>query len=85
MKLWTLWVQEPDCLGTWIEAAWDDEMTAENRQGWEAEVDRVRKLVSENPGYEMRTIIVEFPDRAVFGAFEFPEVTATAQEYTDAS
>lgn len=76
MKLWTVWVQAQD-EATWLEEAWEDEQTAENRSGWEDAVDRVRKLCSDND-YEMRMVVLEFPGSVVYGAFEYPTATATA-------
>lgn len=72
MKVWLIWVQAGDD-ATWLEAAMDDQTTAENRQGWEEEVDRVRKLAYEND-YEMRIQPVEVP--GVFDLFEFKTVVA---------
>lgn len=71
MKVWMIFVQGDDL--TWLEAAWDDESTAENPPGWKAEVDRVRKLAYEN-GYDMRIIAAIVP--GVFEAFEIPNVKA---------
>jgi hypothetical protein len=73
MKVWMLWVQGDG--GTWLEAAWDDETTSENGPGWDAEVERVRKLAYDNK-YEMRVQEVEVP--GVYDMFEIP--TATAQQ-----
>lgn len=69
MKVWMVFVQGDDA--TWLEAAWDDEMTVENHSGWQAEVDRVRKLAFDN-NYEIRTLEVEVP--GVHDAFEIPKV-----------
>jgi hypothetical protein len=73
MTVWMLWVQGDD--HTWLEAAWDDESTAENHSGWQAEVDRVRKLAFDN-GYEMRIQQVQVP--GVFELFEIPTAEAKA-------
>ena len=72
MKVWMLWVQGDD--STWLEAAWEDEMTAENRSGYDAEVDRVRKLCFDND-YELRIQPVLVP--GVYEMFEMPVVAAT--------
>ena len=61
---------------TWLEAAWDDESTAENHSGWTEEVDRVRKLAYEEK-WEMRILEVEVP--GVFEAFEPLKRTATSR------
>lgn len=71
MKVWMIFVQTYD--STWLEAAWDDESTAENHSGWQAEVDRVRKLAADN-GYLYRILEVEVP--GVYEAFEIPSVSA---------
>lgn len=53
MKLWIILIRSDDDF-TWVQAAWDDDSTAENPEGWKSEVDAARKLVSENPGYDYR-------------------------------
>lgn len=65
MKVWMIWVQGDD--STWLESAWDDESTAENPDGWQTEVDRVRKLAFNND-YELRVTEVTIP--GVYEAFE---------------
>lgn len=72
VKVWMLWVQGDDA--TWLEAAWEDEMTAENRSGYDAEVGRVRKMCFDN-GYELRIQAVQVP--GVYELFEMPVVQAT--------
>jgi hypothetical protein len=67
-----IWMQGDD--STWLEAAWDDESTAENNDGWQKEIERVRRLAFDN-NYEMRIQKVEVP--GVYGLFNIPEVTAT--------
>ena len=69
--VWMLWVRGDDL--TWLEAAWDDDMTAENQPGWEDEVKRVRKLAHDG-GYEMRIQEVRVP--GVDDLFRIPQVTA---------
>lgn len=71
MRVWMVWVQGDDA--TWLEAAWDDESTAGNHDGWQAEVDRCRKLAFEN-NYEMRIQEVRVP--GVYELFEIPRVDA---------
>lgn len=73
MRVWCIWVQSDD--STWLEAAWDDEATAENHPGWQEEVDRVRKLAYENK-YEMRIQEIEVP--GVFDLFHTPKAEAKA-------
>lgn len=73
IKLWTIWVQEETGY-TWCEAAWDDDSTAENDEGWHAEVDRIKKMVADNAGYSMRIVAVNVP--GVHEAFDIPEVDA---------
>jgi len=75
MKLWTIWVQGDD--STWLEAAWEDEMTAENHSGWQTEVERVRVLAYENK-YEMRIVVIELDGGAVYDAFDFTVAKALA-------
>lgn len=77
MKLWTIWVQGDDT--TWLEAAWEDQMTAENYSGWEAEVERVRSLAFEH-NYESRIVIVEFDGAVVYDAFDFALAKAKASK-----
>lgn len=72
ITVWLIWVEGDGA--TWLEAAWDDDSTAENDSGWQAEVDRVRKLAYENK-YEMRIQRVTVP--GVFQMFEIPGVTAS--------
>jgi hypothetical protein len=69
MRVWLIFVQGDDA--TWLEAAWDDESTAANPDGWQHEVNRVRKLAFDS-NYEMRTIEADIP--GVFDAFEIPKV-----------
>ena len=64
---------------TWLEASWDDEMTAQNPDGWKAEVDRVR-AVADKEGYEMR--ICSTTISGVFELFEPPEVSSSPLEET---
>lgn len=72
MKVWLIWVQSDDA--TWLEAA-RDARTSKNSLGWHAEVERVRKLASDN-GYEMRIQEVDVP--GVFRLFlPRPAVPAT--------
>jgi hypothetical protein len=71
MIVWMLFVQGDDA--TWLEGAWDDEMTAQNPDGWKQEIDRVRKLAHDN-GYEVRVLQVTVP--GVYEAFEIPQVKA---------
>lgn len=71
MKVWLIWVLGDD--STWLEAAWEDEMTAENRSGYDEDVDRVRDLCHRN-GYEMRIQAVLVP--GVHDLFEIPTVRA---------
>lgn len=75
MKTWMIWMasQENHDLYRWLEAAWTDDQTSENPDGWRDEVDRCRKLAFEN-GYEMRIQEVNVP--GVIELFEIPEVTA---------
>lgn len=73
MKVWLIWIQGDDT--TWLEAAWDDNSTAENHSGWQEEVKRVRKLAYEND-YEMRIQEVTVP--GVYELFEIPTAVATA-------
>lgn len=75
MKVWMIWIQGDDA--TWLEAAWDDEMTAENSTGWRVEVDRCRKLAFEN-NYEMRIQEVEVP--GVHALFDIPTATGSEAE-----
>lgn len=77
MKLWTVWVQGDDA--TWLEAAWEDEQTAENPAGWRAEVDRVNKLAFDND-YETRIIALQLDGAAVYEAFEIPTIKATVPD-----
>jgi hypothetical protein len=72
VKVWIIWIQGDD--STWLEAAWDDESITGNHPGWQAEVDRVRKLAYEN-NYEMRIQEVEVP--GVYDLFEIPKVRAS--------
>jgi hypothetical protein len=79
MTVWMIFVQEVD-EATWLEAAWDDEMTALNYEGWQKEVDRVRRLAADNH-YEMRILRVEVP--GVFDAFDIPVSKATDVEVVE--
>lgn len=74
MRIWTIWVQADTA--TWLEGAWDDESTAENRSGYDEAVDKADKIARENGG-AMRVIAVDIPDAAVFGAFDAPVVGGT--------
>jgi hypothetical protein len=71
MRVWLIWVQGDD--STWLEAAWDDETTAENHSRWQEEVERVRKLAYENH-YEMRIQEVRVP--GVYDLFDIPRAEA---------
>lgn len=72
MKVWLLWIQGDD--HTWLEGAWDDDTTAENRPGWDEEVARVRRVADEND-YQMRIQAVEVP--GVHDLFDIPTVKAS--------
>lgn len=75
MKLWLIFVQTRDRLpATWLEAAWDDESTAENPDGWTKEVERVEKLAHDS-GYEMRVCETEIA--GVYELFDAPRLRAT--------
>lgn len=71
MKVWMVFVQADG--HTWLEAAWDDESTAENPRGWEEAVEKAVSIATDNNG-EWRVMEVTVP--GVFEAFEVPEVTA---------
>lgn len=73
MKVWMIWIQGDDA--TWLEAAWDDESTAENNMGWQATVDKARKLAFDH-NYELRIQAVEVPH--VYDLFTIPTTTAKA-------
>lgn len=73
MKVWLIFIQEERGETTWLEAAWDDESTAENPEGWQKEVDRCRELADRND-YEMRVASATIP--GVHGLFETPELHA---------
>lgn len=80
MKLWLILIQEND--HTWLEAAWDDDSTAENPEGWKAEVDRCKKLAEEN-GYEIRICWTQVD--GVFDLFDTPKLVSDgAREIRDA-
>ena len=73
MKVWLIFLQADD--HTWLEAAWDDDATAENHSGWKDEVDRCKKIAHEN-NYEMRicsTVIA-----GVYELFDPPELKSVA-------
>jgi hypothetical protein len=72
MKIWMIFVQEGD-EATWLEAAWDDEMTAENNEGWQKVVDGAKTLCAHN-NYEYRILEVEVG--GVYEAFAIPKVKA---------
>jgi hypothetical protein len=67
MRLWTIWIQADEA--TWLESAWDDESTAENRSGYEAAIDKAEEVARSNKG-EMRVIAIDVPDRSIFAAFD---------------
>lgn len=71
MKVWMVWLKSDDV--TWLEAAMDDDTTAESGGQWESEVDRCRKLAFDN-NYELRVQAVEVP--GVYDLFEIPTVRA---------
>jgi hypothetical protein len=75
MDVWLIWLQTDD--HTWLEAAWDDETTAENHSGWTETVDRCRRLAYEER-YEMRIQRVTVP--GVFALFEPATAKATEVE-----
>lgn len=75
MKIWLIFIQTDDT--TWLEAAWDDNSTAENYKGWEEEVARCTKLATDNK-YEMR--IVSTTLDGVYDAFEVPDLSSTKVE-----
>lgn len=74
MKIWMIFVQEGDN-ATWLEAAWDDDSTAENYEGWAKEIARCRALCAEG-NYDMRIVEVSVP--GVYEAFEIPKLKAEA-------
>lgn len=69
MTVWQIWVRGDDHI--WLEAAWDDDSTAENPEGWKKTVDRCRAL---SPTYEVRVQKVSVP--GVFDLFEVPAAEA---------
>lgn len=71
MKIWLIVIQGDDT--TWVEDAWDDMSTAENRQGWEAAVAKARDLAHDN-GYEVRIAPIKVD--GVYELFENPELKA---------
>lgn len=74
MKLWLIFLQEMEHeKHTWLEAAWDDETTAENEQGWREEVERCRKIAYEGK-YEMRIVAAVVP--GIYEAFDIAEIKA---------
>lgn len=75
MKLWLIFIQADE--HTWLEAAWDDESTAENHAGWQEEVERCRALTEKN-GYEMRVVSTDVA--GVFELFDAPHLKSTAAE-----
>lgn len=72
MTIWMIFIKGDD--HTWLEGAWDDDMTMENPEGWQDEVKRCRKLAFDE-GFEMRIMQVDIP--GVFKAFDIPHVTYT--------
>lgn len=72
MKLWLIFIQADDA--TWLEAALDDESTAQNGSGWEKEVERCRELAHKN-GYEMRIVSTEVS--GVYELFDAPKLQAS--------
>ena len=76
MTVWMIWVRAEDG-AVWIEAAWDDDMTAEDGSGWRAEVDRVAEMCRRNKGYEMRIQRVTVP--GVHDLFAIPSAVATTE------
>jgi hypothetical protein len=76
VKLWTIWVQSSDG-ATWLESAWDDESTAENRSGYEEALQAAAKIAEANDG-AMRVVEVNFAGEVVYDAFTPPSVTAAA-------
>lgn len=75
MKLWLIFVQGDD--HTWLEAAWDDESTAENHDGWQEEVERIHQMCADNSDlkYEMRVCETVVAD--VYELFDTPKLRAT--------
>lgn len=71
LTVWMIWIQGDDA--TWLEAAWEDDMTSGNREGWLAEVDKARKLAFDN-NYEMRIQKVYVP--GVLSLFDVPTADA---------
>lgn len=76
MKTWLIWVQDNDGYGTytWLEAAWTDDQTAENHEGWLEEVERVKQMCAKEKSYSYRIQAVNIP--GVHELFDIPEVTA---------
>ena len=76
MVVWMLWIQASDG-ATWLEAAWNDETTAENYSGWLEAVETARDTADANHG-EMRIQRVLVP--GVPDLFEIPQVAALVPE-----
>lgn len=74
MKVWHIWVQGDGA--TWLHSAWDDETTAENREGYEAALEAAEKDAVANNGL-MRVLAVEIPDEAIYGLFRPPVAQGT--------
>lgn len=90
MKTWCIWIRDGHDDYTWLEAAWTDDMTAENHEGWLADVNRAKDVARECKG-EMRIQAVSIP--GVHELFDIPEVKAEpsgcdgtcSQPYCDAA
>lgn len=69
MKLWLIFIQADG--HTWLEAAWDDESTAENHAGWQEEVERCHGMAAKE-NYEIRVVSTHVA--GVFELFDAPHL-----------
>lgn len=73
MKLYTLWLKEPDSIdeSPYIIEAWDEYAANYNPEGYD---EAVQKAIKEHGGENIRILEVEIPIQAVRDLWKVPKV-----------
>lgn len=66
MKIWMIWVKDPDEATLWLAAAWDDESKDINPSGWDKEL---AKAAEEQGAQNIRVLTAHVNMDAIHSAF----------------
>lgn len=67
MKIWMIWVKDPDETTLWLAAAWDDESKDINPSGWDKEL---AKVAEEQGAQNIRVVTSRIDFDSVWAAFQ---------------